>query len=84
MISAKDQPCFVESLARGNIRNAAPKILGQHARVTSQMIHLVRGGLNQEVRLIFKRLVNGCFKHPGMRGADGVDSPGRTLAPRLS
>ena len=83
MISAENQPGLVESFAGGNIDDQPAEFPGQHAGVASKVIHLVGGGLDQEVRLIFERLINGCFENPWVRGADGVNAFRPSLAARL-
>jgi hypothetical protein len=81
MISSKDQSRLGEPLGGGYSGYQAPEILRLHASVTSAVIDLVRGGLDQQICPIFYRLIHGGFENPRMCRTDRVSSLWVALAP---
>jgi hypothetical protein len=74
VIATEPQPVRGKAHAYGQIAHELPKVRGPHPRVTAELIHLVRSGLDEQRRLACLRFTQRAFDHLRMRRAQRIDA----------
>jgi len=82
VVATQDDAIFGQPMPSRQVQYESPKIPRLHPGVATELIHLIRRGLHQEVAIIFERLQNRSLDYKRVRRADRVDANGfPTLMP---
>src|SRR5512147_2694851 len=79
MIAAENNLASRKLLVFGKLRYEVPETRGLHARVAAELVHLVRGGFDQNEGVIPPRMVHSRAEDIGIGGTDRADADRRSL-----